>query len=103
MAKMIKTIPATGSVEMNQTPFLGGGGFGLGQDGRNAIVRVETPAAGVMLMGHDAIDKPADNDADWFPLLTATADQSIYEINLPRWIKRGAAGGTGDITLEGVQ
>lgn len=101
--KMLKSIPATGNVLMNQTPFLGGGGNGGGQDGRNAIVEMETPAAGVVLEGHDGLDSPAEDDEGWFTLLTGIAGQSKYEINLPRWVRRGAAGGTDDITLHGVQ
>lgn len=96
------TIPMpadTSIVSLGKTPLLGG-------QGRNGFAHVTTPAAGVMLQGHDGGGNvaPASGDAGWYNLLTMTATSAkLQEITLPRWIRRGAAGGTDPITIEGVQ
>lgn len=97
---MTIAMPAdTSIVSLGKTPLLGG-------QGRNGFAHVATPAAGVMLQGHDAPGNsaPASGDAGWYTLLTMTTTSAkIQEIVLPRWIRRGAAGGTDPITIEGVQ
>lgn len=100
MATMTITMPAdTSIVSLGKTPLLGG-------QGRNGIAHVQTPAAGVMIQGHDAPGNsaPASGDSGWYNLLTmATTSAKQQEIVLPRWIRRGAAGGTDPIVIEGVQ
>lgn len=86
-------------VSLNVTPLQGG-------YGRNGIAYIPTPAAGVMLQGNDKLTSgaPLANDAGWYDLLTTTtASSDALEIVLPRYIRRGAAGGTGPITIEGIQ
>lgn len=100
MATMTLPLPAdTSIVSLGKTPLLGG-------QGRNGIAHVAVPAAGVMLQGHDSGSStaPASGDAGWYNLLTTTTTSAkVLEIVLPRWIRRGAAGGTDPITIEGVQ
>ena len=100
MATMTITLPAdTSIVSLGKTPLLGG-------QGRNGIAHIGVPAAGVMLQGHDlgGNTAPASGDAGWYTLLTtATTSAKVQEIVLPRWIRRGAAGGTDPIVIEGVQ
>jgi len=100
MATMTITMPAdTTIVSLGKTPLLGG-------QGRNGIAHIATPAAGVMLQGNDkgGNTAPASDDAGWYTLLTtATTSANQQEIVLPRWIRRGAAGGTDPIVIEGVQ
>lgn len=94
------TMPAdTSIVSLGNTPLQGG-------QGRNGFVNITTPAAGVMLEGNNAPGNtaPAAGDANWYSLGTmATTSPKRQEIVLPRWIRRGAAGGTDTITIEGVQ
>lgn len=86
-------------VSLNITPLQGGWG-------RNGKAYIKTPAAGVMLQGNDTLTgtAPLAGDAGWYNLLTTTAtSNTVQEIVLPRYIRRGAAGGTDPITIEGVQ
>jgi hypothetical protein len=100
MATQTITLPAdTSIVSLGKTPYLGG-------QGRNGKAHIAVPAAGVMLQGHDQGGNvaPAAGDAGWYNLLTtATTSAKVQEIVLPRWIRRGAAGGTDPITIEGIQ
>ena len=100
MATMTIAMPAdTSIVSLGKSPLLGG-------QGRNGFAHIVTPAAGVMLQGHDQGGNvaPAAGDAGWYTLLTTTTTSAkLQEIVLPRWIRRGAAGGTDPITIEGVQ
>lgn len=95
----IKMPADTTIVSLNITPLQGG-------QGRNGKAYIDAPAAGVMLQGNDQQvgPTPAANDAGWYDLLTTTANGAkVQEIILPRYIRRGAAGGTGPITIEGIQ
>lgn len=86
-------------VSLGHTPYLGG-------RGRNGKAYISAPAAGVMLQGNDTGGSvaPLAGDANWYNLLTmATTSNTVQEITLPRWIRRGAAGGTAAITIEGIQ
>lgn len=94
----ILQMPAnTDIVALDKTPLLGG-------EGREGIANIETPAVGVMLEGHNGVDLPAAGDSGWFTVFTGTADSPNVNLiaDLPRWIRRGAAGGTASITLEGT-
>lgn len=89
----------TSIIELNVSPFLGG-------RNHNMQITVQTPAAGVMLQGNDLAGNtaPLTGDAGWYTLLTMTTTSAPKQETLvPRWIRRGAAGGTAPITLEGIQ
>lgn len=97
-----QTVPMpadTTIIGLNVSPVLGG-------LGRNGFANIMTPAAGVMLIGNNLPGDvaPPSNDPNWFTVLTmATTSNPRQEITLPRWIARGAAGGSASITIEGVQ
>jgi len=109
-AALSVTATATGDwIQLNETPFMGGGGREDGTDGRNAILAV-TPIGGagvVLLEGHAGPDAPASNTTDAYTVATLNAaSPARQEILLPRWIRtRVSVIGTGTtrIALEGVQ
>lgn len=106
----VATVAVGAAIQLNETPFMGGGGNGGGTDGRNALLHFSAPVGGsgvVLIQGHDGVDQPASGDSGWFTIHTQNAAAAqTTEIRLPRWIRLNvtvAGTGTPNVWLEGVQ